>query len=89
MIAIALATMMAVESPDSMTQVLETTVLTSTANELSMLNGIITSGYLTDSATIDGTDFMLFYNYDRDTCVAMEDDDRAIDLTLRLYVNEE
>ena len=89
MIAIALATMMAVQNPDSMTLAIETTVLDSTPEELSLMNGIITSGYLTDSATIDGTDFMLFYNYDRDTCVAMEDDDRAIDLNLRLYVNEE
>ena len=88
MIAIALATMMAVQNPDSMTLAIETTVLDSTPEELSLMNGIITSGYLTDSATIDGTDFMLFYNYDRDTCVAMEDDDRAIDLTLRLYVND-
>tara|TARA_R110000744_G_scaffold310143_1_gene417884 strand:+ start:23 stop:289 length:267 start_codon:yes stop_codon:yes gene_type:complete len=88
MLAIALATMMAVQNPDSMTMHIETTVLGSTPAELSLINGIITSGYLTDSATIDGTDFMLFYNYDRDTCVAMEDDDRAIDLTLRLYVND-
>lgn len=89
MIAIALATMMAVENPDSMTLAIETTVLNSTVEELVLINGIITSGYLTDSTTIDGTDFMLFYNYDRDTCVAMEDDDRAIDLTLRLYIDEE
>ena len=85
---IALATMMAVQSPDSMTQVLETTVLTSTANELTMLNGIIVSGNQKENLTMDGMDFIMFYNQVGDTCVAMEVDDRAMDITLRLYVSE-
>ena len=88
MIAIALATMMAVENPDSMTLALETTVLNSTVEELEIINGIIATSRSTDSKTMDGMDFMLFYNYDKDTCVAQEDNESASDLTLRLYIKE-
>tara|TARA_B110000285_G_scaffold226771_1_gene287031 strand:+ start:643 stop:909 length:267 start_codon:yes stop_codon:yes gene_type:complete len=88
MLAIALATMMAVQSPDSMHKVIETTVLNSTENELELINGIIESGSYVETVTMDGMEFSMFYNFRRDTCVAMEVDDRAMDLTLRLYVDD-
>tara|TARA_R110000787_G_scaffold198074_1_gene309272 strand:- start:24049 stop:24315 length:267 start_codon:yes stop_codon:yes gene_type:complete len=88
MLAIALATMMAVQSPDSMHQVIETTVLSSNENQMEIMNGIIESGSYVETVTMDGMEFNLFYNWTRDTCVAMEVDDRAMDLTLRLYVND-